>query len=174
MATVLLVDDDRALRKLLRAYLEAESISVIEAASGEEGLVAIERSAPMLVLLDVRLPRIDGFEVLRRLDSVGRSVPVILVAVRDRGSQWCRQPVPKKLPSGRTTSRVQNARMSPSTPIPSFSRSHDAHIAGTSRISGTLAGASPAWTREHRLHSHGMEESCSIGAGKLFSTPRNT
>ena len=61
MTTVLLVDDDRALRKLLRAYLEAESISVLEAASGEEGLAAIERSAPALVLLDVRLPGIDGF-----------------------------------------------------------------------------------------------------------------
>ena len=79
MTTVLLVDDDRALRKLLRAYLEAESISVLEAASGEEGLAAIERSAPALVLLDVRLPGIDGFEVLRRLDLTGRSVPVILV-----------------------------------------------------------------------------------------------
>ena len=79
MTTVLLIDDDRALRKLLRAYLEAESISVLEAASGEEGLVAIERSAPGLVLLDVRLPGIDGFEVLRRLDLSGRSVPVILV-----------------------------------------------------------------------------------------------
>ena len=79
MTTVLLVDDDRALRKLLRAYLEAESISVLEAASGEEGLLAIERSAPTLVLLDVRLPGIDGFEVLRRLDHSGRTLPVILV-----------------------------------------------------------------------------------------------
>jgi DNA-binding response OmpR family regulator len=79
VTTVLLVDDDRALRKLLRAYLEAESISVLEAASGEEGLLAIERSAPTLVLLDVRLPGIDGFEVLRRLDHSGRTLPVILV-----------------------------------------------------------------------------------------------
>jgi CheY-like chemotaxis protein len=46
VTTVLLVDDDRALRKLLRAYLETESISVLEAASGEEGLTVIERSAP--------------------------------------------------------------------------------------------------------------------------------
>ena len=73
MTTVLLVDDDRALRKLLRAYLEAVSISVLEAASGEDGLAAIERAAPTLVLLDVRLPGIDGFEVLRRLELAGRS-----------------------------------------------------------------------------------------------------
>jgi DNA-binding response OmpR family regulator len=77
--SVLLVDDDRALRKLLRAYLEQESISVLEAESGEEALAVIGRTAPSLVLLDVRLPGIDGFEVLRRLEATGASVPVILV-----------------------------------------------------------------------------------------------
>ena len=79
MASVLLVDDDRALRKLLRAYLEQESISVVEAASGEDALAAIDRAPPSLVLLDVRLPGIDGFEVLRRLEAAGKNVPVILV-----------------------------------------------------------------------------------------------
>jgi two-component system, OmpR family, phosphate regulon response regulator PhoB len=76
LTSVLIVDDDRALRKLLRAYLEQESISVLEAATGEEALATIARAAPSLVLLDVRLPGIDGFEVLRRLEE---SVPVILV-----------------------------------------------------------------------------------------------
>jgi DNA-binding response OmpR family regulator len=79
VTSVLLVEDDRALRKLLRAYLEQESISVIEAGSGEEGLAAIDRASPSLVLLDVRLPGIDGFEVLRQLEAKGKSVPVILV-----------------------------------------------------------------------------------------------
>ena len=79
MTSVLLVDDDRALRKLLRAYLEQESITVLEAGSGEDGLAMIERTPPSLVLLDVRLPGIDGFEVLRRLEAGGRNVPVILV-----------------------------------------------------------------------------------------------
>jgi DNA-binding response OmpR family regulator len=79
VASVLLVDDDRALRKLLRAYLEEESISVVEAASGEDALAAIERAKPTLMLLDVRLPGIDGFEVLRRLSSTSTGVPVILV-----------------------------------------------------------------------------------------------
>jgi DNA-binding response OmpR family regulator len=79
VASVLLVDDDRALRKLLRAYLEEESIAVVEAGSGEEALALIARAAPTLVLLDVRLPGLDGFEVLRRLEAGGTSVPVILV-----------------------------------------------------------------------------------------------
>jgi DNA-binding response OmpR family regulator len=76
VTSVLIVDDDRALRKLLRAYLEQESISVLEAGSGEEAIATIGRTAPSLVLLDVRLPGIDGFEVLRRLEE---RVPVILV-----------------------------------------------------------------------------------------------
>jgi DNA-binding response OmpR family regulator len=79
VASVLLVDDDRALRKLLRAYLEQESISVLEAASGEEALATIARTSPTLVLLDVRLPGLDGFDVLRRLEASGASIPVILV-----------------------------------------------------------------------------------------------
>ena len=76
---MLLVDDDRALRKLLRAYLEQEAIAVLEAGSSEEALAAIRRAAPTLVLLDVRLPGIDGFEVLRRLGASDAAVPVILV-----------------------------------------------------------------------------------------------
>jgi DNA-binding response OmpR family regulator len=77
--TVLLVDDDRALRKLLRAYLEEESVAVLEAGSGEEALATIERARPDLVLLDVRLPGIDGFEVLRRLEAAAAPVAVMLV-----------------------------------------------------------------------------------------------
>lgn len=79
MPSVLIVDDDRALRKLLRAYLEQESISVAEAATGEEALATIANTPPSLVLLDVRLPGIDGFEVLQRLDARGDAVPVIMV-----------------------------------------------------------------------------------------------
>ena len=79
VSSVLVVDDDRALRKLLRAYLEQESISVLEADSGEEALALIRRSAPTLVLLDVRLPGIDGFEVLRRLEASDTRIPVMLV-----------------------------------------------------------------------------------------------
>jgi DNA-binding response OmpR family regulator len=79
VTSVLIVDDDRALRKLLRAYLEQESISVLEAGSGEDALELIGRAGPSLVLLDVRLPGMDGFEVLRRLDASDANVPVILV-----------------------------------------------------------------------------------------------
>lgn len=78
-SSVLIVDDDRALCKLLRAYLEQESVSVVEAATGLDALASIRRAVPTLVLLDVRLPDIDGFEVLRRLEATGATMPVIMV-----------------------------------------------------------------------------------------------
>ncbi len=76
---VLLADDDRALRKLLRTYLAAEDIAVIEAGNGPDALTAIIDRRPDLVVLDVRMPGYDGFEVLRRVGAAGMTVPVMLL-----------------------------------------------------------------------------------------------
>ena len=78
-AAVLLVDDDRAFRKLIRAYLQEEGIGVLESGSGEEAVELAREHRPALVLLDVRLPGIDGFEVLRRFEAVGLELPVIML-----------------------------------------------------------------------------------------------
>jgi DNA-binding response OmpR family regulator len=78
-AAVLLVDDDRALRKLIRAYLQEEGIGVLECGSGEEAVELARERRPTLVLLDVRLPGIDGFEVLRRFEAAGLALPVIML-----------------------------------------------------------------------------------------------
>lgn len=78
-ASVLLVDDDRALRKLIRAYLQEEGIGVLECSSGEEAVELAREHHPSLVLLDVRLPGIDGFEVLRRFEAAGLALPVIML-----------------------------------------------------------------------------------------------
>jgi DNA-binding response OmpR family regulator len=78
-AAVLLVDDDRALRKLVRAYLQEEGIGVLECGSGEEAVELARERRPSLVLLDVRLPGIDGFEVLRRFEAAGIGLPVIML-----------------------------------------------------------------------------------------------
>jgi DNA-binding response OmpR family regulator len=78
-ASVLLVDDDRALRKLIRAYLQEEGIGVLECGSGEEAVELARDHHPSLVLLDVRLPGIDGFEVLRRFEAAGLALPVIML-----------------------------------------------------------------------------------------------
>jgi excisionase family DNA binding protein len=76
--TVLVVDDDAATRALVRASLEAEGIDVLEAASGPEGLTAIEEESPDLVLLDVMMPQMDGWEMLRRIQERHGSVPVVM------------------------------------------------------------------------------------------------
>jgi DNA-binding response OmpR family regulator len=77
--TVLLAEDDRALRKLLRAYLAEEGMAVAEAGSGPEAVDLARELRPDLVVLDVRMPGFDGFEVLRRLEAGGIAVPVMLL-----------------------------------------------------------------------------------------------
>jgi len=77
---VLIVDDDPRLREFIRVNLEREGYEVREAGSAEEGLAALEESPPELILLDVMLPRIDGWEMLRRVQDrhgVG-AIPVIM------------------------------------------------------------------------------------------------
>ena len=79
---ILIVDDEPELRLMLREYLTREGFDVAEAITGREAIDAVERTQPDLVLLDVGLPDIDGFEVLRNLRS-GSDVPVIMVTARD-------------------------------------------------------------------------------------------
>jgi excisionase family DNA binding protein len=79
-ATVLVVDDDPRLRELIRVNLEYDGMTVIEAGTAEEGLRALEADPPDLVMLDVMMPGIDGWEMLRRVQErhgVG-TIPVIM------------------------------------------------------------------------------------------------
>ncbi len=66
---VLIVDDDAGLREFVRANLELEGYSVREAGSAREGLAALDEQPPDLILLDVMMPELDGFEVCRALRS---------------------------------------------------------------------------------------------------------
>src|SRR5436309_15449520 len=77
---VLIVDDDERLRQYVRANLELEGYSVREAASAEAGLEALEDQAPDLILLDVMMPKVDGWEMLRRVRERHGvdSIPVIM------------------------------------------------------------------------------------------------
>ncbi len=77
---VLIVDDDDKLREFVRVNLEMEGYTVREAASAREGLEALEEQSPDLVLLDVMMPEMDGWEMLRQLHErhgVG-AIPVIV------------------------------------------------------------------------------------------------
>ncbi|HEX3267551.1 MAG TPA: response regulator [Gaiellaceae bacterium] len=78
--TVLIVDDDEKLREYVRVNLEMEGYTVREAGSAEEGLRVLEETTPHLVLLDVMMPEVDGWEMLQRVQErhgLG-SIPVIM------------------------------------------------------------------------------------------------
>jgi excisionase family DNA binding protein len=77
---VLVVDDDPGVRQVVRANLEAEGYAVREAGSADEGLASLEEEPPDLLLLDVMMPEVDGWEMLRRLQErygVG-AIPVLV------------------------------------------------------------------------------------------------
>jgi len=78
---VLVVDDGAANRELIRMYLSAIDCEVRLAADGVAALEMIEREPPDLVLLDVRMPRMDGYEVCRRIKSTprGKLLPVVMI-----------------------------------------------------------------------------------------------
>ena len=78
---VLLVEDDPRVRRVLRLALEDEGYHVSEAATGEQGLAALPRDEPDVVLLDVMLPDTDGFSVCREIRHRS-NVPVIMVTAR--------------------------------------------------------------------------------------------
>jgi DNA-binding response OmpR family regulator len=80
-ARVLVVDDEPMVREVLSRYLEQSGFEVEAAADGERAMAAFDARRPDLVLLDLMLPRIDGFEVFRRIRARGGS-PVIMITAR--------------------------------------------------------------------------------------------
>jgi len=81
--TALVIDDERQIRRLLRVCLEGNGYRVLEAATGQEGLLQAAQHPPEVVLLDLGLPDMDGVSVLKRLREWSR-VPVVVLSVRDR------------------------------------------------------------------------------------------
>ena len=80
---VLVVDDESNITELVAMALRYEGFTVNTAATGRDALAKVASFNPALVVLDVMLPDIDGHEVLRRLGSNGRRVPIIFLTARD-------------------------------------------------------------------------------------------
>lgn len=82
MRKILIIEDDRFLRELISQKLLKEDYAIIEAIDGEDGLKKAEKEKPDLVLLDLILPGIDGFEVLEKLknDPFFEQIPVIIIS----------------------------------------------------------------------------------------------
>jgi two-component system, OmpR family, response regulator len=83
---VLVVDDEPNIRELLQVALKFHGCSVLTAANGKDALRQAESGQPDLIVLDVMLPDMDGFEVCRRLRAAGNEVPVIFLTARDTSS----------------------------------------------------------------------------------------
>ncbi len=79
--SILIVDDEVSILKFLRSNLEDRGYAVISASNGEEALHAIERELPDLIVLDVMMPKMDGFEVCRRLREWSQ-IPIIMLSAR--------------------------------------------------------------------------------------------
>jgi DNA-binding response OmpR family regulator len=82
MQTVLIVDDEPDIVILLRLALEAAGYSTVEATDGEEALEVIKSQHPDVVLLDVMMPRMDGWATLEHLDETGEHPRVIMVTAK--------------------------------------------------------------------------------------------
>ena len=79
---ILLVDDDLTLREMYDERLQSEGFSIIQASNGEEALKLAHEAHPNIILLDVMMPKINGFDVLRQLkdDIDTKDIPVIILS----------------------------------------------------------------------------------------------
>src|SRR6202007_3010372 len=80
--TVLVVDDEPAIRRLLRTSLAAQGYRVIEAADGAAALAAVPREKPALVILDLGLPDMDGVDIIRAVRA-NSALPIVVLSVRE-------------------------------------------------------------------------------------------
>jgi DNA-binding response OmpR family regulator len=80
--TVLVVEDDASISLGLRINLESEGYRVLVASDGEEGLEQVRAERPDLIILDVMLPKLNGFEVLQTVRSEGHVMPIIVLSAR--------------------------------------------------------------------------------------------
>ncbi|HEY7293687.1 MAG TPA: response regulator [Dehalococcoidia bacterium] len=80
MANVLVVDDEPTIRRLVQMVLELEGHHVATAGTGQQALDRVEEQVPDVLLLDVKLPGMDGWEVLRRVDALHLNTRVMLLS----------------------------------------------------------------------------------------------
>lgn len=82
MFHILVVDDDKNTRQLLRAVLEAENYTVFTASNGEEALTAMDREHIDLVVLDIMMPKMDGYEFTEALRTANNNLPILMVSAK--------------------------------------------------------------------------------------------
>lgn len=86
---VLVVDDESSIRELVAAVLESEGYPVETATNGAEALRSIERDVPGLMLLDMRMPEVDGWGVAAGLKERGVDLPIVVMTAAQDAQAWC-------------------------------------------------------------------------------------
>ncbi len=86
--TVLVVDDDTSILDTVSSILSGEGYDVMSAASGQEALAAVSRKQPVLILLDMRMPVMDGWAVARALREQGSRVPIVVMTAAESAKRW--------------------------------------------------------------------------------------
>lgn len=79
MTRILVCEDEENLRKIYTDFFGGHGFEVVVAADGEEGLAKMHESSPDIVLLDMRMPKMDGYATLKKIRETHRSLPVIIV-----------------------------------------------------------------------------------------------
>lgn len=88
---VLVVDDDPSIVEMLRSILEAEGYRVLTAANGREALQIVGHVRPALMLLDMRMPVLDGWQVAAALRERGWTVPVVVMTAAENARRWAEE-----------------------------------------------------------------------------------
>lgn len=79
MKKILIVDDEKPIREMLKKFLVKKGYEVYEAENGEDAIRIVEEQYPAIVLLDIRMPKMDGVEVLKRIRQVGKDIGVVMI-----------------------------------------------------------------------------------------------
>ncbi|MHC4494257.1 MAG: response regulator transcription factor, partial [Planctomycetota bacterium] len=82
MSRIIVIEDDRAILRGLKDNLECESYEVLTATDGEQGYRLIHEHNPDLIVLDLMIPKIDGYELCRRVRSEGVTTPILMLTAR--------------------------------------------------------------------------------------------
>ena len=90
MKKILVIDDEADIREIVRLYLAEEGFKVIEAGNGQDGILTAQREKPDLIILDIMMPGINGFEVAKHLkdDPNTHNIPIIILSVLAQDSQY--------------------------------------------------------------------------------------
>lgn len=88
---ILVVDDDLSIRTTLAEFLDMEGYAVETASNGVEALATVERTQPALVLLDMRMPVLDGWGFVQALQEQGRKLPIMVMTAAQDARQWAEE-----------------------------------------------------------------------------------